>query len=120
MSSLPTSRGISSLDKPKLDRLLQALTGGVDLVTAAHYAGLNYTTVFRLMESGQRCAERAEAGHDLTEAEAEVVEFWETLRKARADAVVRNVAQIQKAAQGDWKAAAWWLERSTDSFKLEK
>ncbi|HLP97610.1 MAG TPA: hypothetical protein VK149_04110 [Sideroxyarcus sp.] len=110
-----------SLDETKTSKLIEALRSGVDLTTAAHFAGVNYATVYRLMESGQRNAERAEAGQELDDGEQATVDFWETLRKARADAVVRNVAQIQKAAaQGEWKAAAWWLERSTDSFKLEK
>lgn len=39
-------------------------------------------------------------------------EFAAGIRKAEADAVARNVALIQRAAQdGTWQAAAWWLER---------
>lgn len=38
--------------------------------------------------------------------------FYEEIKKAEARAVARNVALIQKAAQdGNWQAAAWWLER---------
>ena len=41
------------------------------------------------------------------------VELCNTIEKARADAVVRNVGLIQKAAtDGTWQAAAWWLERT--------
>jgi hypothetical protein len=32
--------------------------------------------------------------------------------KCRAIAVARNVGLIQKAADDDWRAAAWWLERA--------
>ena len=37
-----------------------------------------------------------------------------SILKARADAEVRNVAYIRRAAQDPktWQAAAWWLERS--------
>jgi hypothetical protein len=67
-------------------RLIDALRGGTDLDTATLFAGLEPS--------------------DFTP------ELWEEVVKARAEAVVRAVAQIQKAAhQGDWKAAAWWLER---------
>jgi transposase len=38
-------------------------------------------------------------------------EFAEAIQKAEADAEVRNVAIIQKAASDTWQAAAWWLER---------
>ena len=37
--------------------------------------------------------------------------FSEAIKKAEADAEVRNVAIIQKAADSTWQAAAWWLER---------
>ena len=39
-------------------------------------------------------------------------EFYDTVKKAEKEAIARNVALIQKAAQeGNWQAAAWWLER---------
>ena len=38
-------------------------------------------------------------------------EFAESIKKAEADAEVRNVAIIQRAADTTWQAAAWWLER---------
>ena len=34
------------------------------------------------------------------------------MKKAEKEAIARNVALIQRAAQeGNWQAAAWWLER---------
>jgi len=39
-------------------------------------------------------------------------EFYDTIKKAEKEAIARNVALIQRAAQeGNWQAAAWWLER---------
>lgn len=38
-------------------------------------------------------------------------EFFESVKKAEAQAVARNVAVIQSAAKDSWQAAAWWLER---------
>jgi len=39
-------------------------------------------------------------------------EFYDTVKKAEKEAIARNVALIQRAAQeGNWQAAAWWLER---------
>jgi len=38
--------------------------------------------------------------------------FLAAVKKAEADAIVRHVANIAKAAQdGQWQASAWWLER---------
>lgn len=38
-------------------------------------------------------------------------EFSDAVAKAEADAEIRNVAVIQRAAEATWQAAAWWLER---------
>ena len=83
--TLQPAMGSSSSDEVK--RLIDALRGGTDIDTATLFAGVDPA--------------------DLTP------EVWEAVLKARAEAVVRAVTQIQKAAhQGDWKAAAWWLERA--------
>lgn len=117
MTLQPIRTATSSVDELKTKTLLDALRGGADINTAAQFAGLNYVTVFRWIERGQRENERLEYGYDPRPEEAEFLELWQAMRKARAEAVVRNVAQIQKAAnQGEWKAAAWWLERTVPEF----
>ncbi|WP_143392877.1 hypothetical protein [Fimbriiglobus ruber] len=47
-------------------------------------------------------------------------ELREAVLQAEASAVVRNVAHIQQAAAGDWRAAAWWLERRSAHFFRER
>lgn len=101
------------MDDQRIKKLLDALKGGVDINTASQFAGINYQTVYRWVERGQRENERLEQGLEPTDTEAPFYELWQSMRQARAEAVVRNMAQVQKAAnQGDWKAAAWWLERT--------
>jgi hypothetical protein len=39
------------------------------------------------------------------------VVFAEALEQAEAEAENRNLGTLQMAAKGDWRAAAWWLER---------
>jgi transposase len=39
------------------------------------------------------------------------LDFLEAVKKAEEEAVARNVAVINQAAQKSWQAAAWWLER---------
>lgn len=113
---------MASLSPDAKQTLLDAVRGGIDLASAAQYAGLNATTVYRWMELGQREEERLDKGGEPTNEGLACLELWRTMRKARAEAVVRNVAQIQKAAnQGEWKAAAWWLERTMpDSYGKER
>ena len=39
-------------------------------------------------------------------------QFWQAIKKAEKEAIIKNVGIIQKAAEeGNWQAAAWWLER---------
>lgn len=41
-----------------------------------------------------------------------ILEFSESIKKGRAEAEIRNLGLIQKAAKTTWQAAAWHLERS--------
>lgn len=102
--------------------MVRALQSGCDLETAAGFAGLPVNDVFRWVELGQREAERTSSGEESTAEGSAYLELWTELRKARAEAVVRNLAQVQKAAnRGEWKAAAWWLERSVpDKFGKDR
>jgi hypothetical protein len=101
------------MDELKIKVLIDALKGGADINTASQFAGLNYSTVFMWIERGQRENQRIEAGLGSNEEETEFLDLWQRMRKARAEAIVRNITQVQKAGQqGDWKAAAWWLERT--------
>ena len=39
-------------------------------------------------------------------------QFWQAIKKAEKEAIIKNVAVLQNAAEeGNWHAAAWWLER---------
>lgn len=93
--------------KPKLtptviENIANALKAGNYIETACHHAGISTTTYYRWLQE----ADQPDAS-DLHR------ELRDTVEKARADAEIRNVALIQKAAQtGTWQAAAWWLERS--------
>lgn len=104
---------MNDITEAQVDALTGAVKSGADLDTACHFAGISVPVCYRVLERGKLEAERLEAGEAPDTSEASSLAFWEALRRARAEAVVRNVAQIQKAAQdGQWQAAAWWLERT--------
>ena len=92
--------------KPKLTKQLienigLALQNGNYVETACDYVGISTTTLYRwLQESEQEGAKPL------------LRELSDTIRKSRAQAEMRNVVRIQKAAEDSWQAAAWWLERS--------
>ncbi|WP_333641861.1 hypothetical protein, partial [Mesotoga prima] len=67
----------------------------------ARALGLSPSTYYRWLELGQNAPE-------------ETIErrLYDKIMKAEGEAIARNVAIIQKAAQdGVWQAAAWFLER---------
>jgi transposase len=80
---------------------------------AAAHAGIAYSTLASWNARGRRELERTANGEKPDPKEAPFVEILEAVEKARAEATVRNVTLISRAAQdGTWQAAAWWLERT--------
>lgn len=79
--------------------LLKLLKSGVPVVHACDAVGISPSSYYDWMKLG----ERAKSGQHR--------EFYLNVKKARAEAIARNVAIIQKAAKENWQAAAWYLER---------
>lgn len=84
----------------------QLIKNAADLVklgnyteTACAYLGIGKTSWYRWLQEG----EQAKSGLKR--------EFWEAIRQAEAQAEIRNIGKIQTAANDDWKASAWYLER---------
>jgi hypothetical protein len=96
-------KGIEKLAKGKpykyndevVIRITQALRAGNSRRASCAYAGISEDSFGRWMQ--------------------DIAEFADTVKKAEADAEVRNVAIIQKASETTWQAAAWWLERKHKS-----
>jgi hypothetical protein len=79
-------------NETRTDAILTALRAGNTRKAAVAYAGVDYVTFLRWCER--------------------YASFAEAVEKAEADAEVRHVANIAKAAgEGTWTASAWWLER---------
>jgi hypothetical protein len=92
----------SKLTEDVQNKIVQAIQSGNWLETASAYAGVDASTVRRWMAKGE--------GED---AEEPYRAFCAAIKQARAQAEIRAVALIQKAAQdGTWQASAWYLERS--------
>lgn len=101
------------IPEKNLKALVEALRNGTDLDTACAFAELSAPEIYRMLEAGKYEAEKVFAGADADPEAEQGLELWQTLKKARADAIVKNVAFVQRAAQnGTWQAAAWWLERA--------
>lgn len=83
------------------DKICLAIRAGNYAKVAAEMAGIGETTYYRWLELGQK------------EGASKVYrEFWESIKRAEADAEVAAVALIRQAANnGTWQAASWLLER---------
>lgn len=79
--------------------IITLLKSGVPIAHVCDAVGIDTGTYYVWMRKG----EAAKTG--------QYRDFYLAAKKARADAVARNVALVQKAAADSWQAAAWWLER---------
>jgi transposase len=100
---MPRPTGRTTKLTPQIQqKIVDAIKAGNYQETAATYAGITPSTFYRWMQQ----AEQPRAPRPLRE-------FREAVLEARAQAEVRNVALVQKAANdGSWQAATWFLERS--------
>ena len=90
----------SKLTQAVRDRIVLAIRGGNTYKASAEYGGVSYMTFNRWMEAGE------------LQRRGQYRDFRDEVMRARNDVEVAQVATIRKAAQeGDWHAAAWWLER---------
>lgn len=99
------------INGPEIQTLLGALKTGVDIDIAAHLSGLSMSIVYTWLEIGKIEEEKEELGEKLLKEKASYLEFWKLVRMARSEAIMRAQVVITNAAQEDWKAAAWWLDR---------
>lgn len=96
-----------------IKRITDIVRAGNYLETAAAHAGIDKTTLHRWMKRGAREEERVEKESDLEMDPKEkiYVDFCHSIKKAIADSEIKDLLIIGKAAEMDWKASAWRLER---------
>lgn len=97
-------RGRPSKLNPQLNnKLLGLIRIGTPTETACRACGLDYVTVREWIRRGKGEHERSPT--------PEYVNFANGYETAVAEAEITLIAQIQKASNSDWKAAAWLLAR---------
>ena len=89
-------------------RLLQALSVGCTYELAAKFAGIHEATFYSWLAKGR-------------EGNPDFSSFYEAAKKAEAACATGALGVIvQSARDGDWKAAAWFLERRHGYTNREK
>lgn len=86
------------LDPELAQRIVTYIKAGSYIETAAAAAGVNKSTLHRWLKRG-------------AEGEEPFAEFSDAVEAALAEAELRDLARIDRAADTQWQAAAWKLER---------
>jgi len=94
------SKKPSKLNDRRIKRICDALAVGATYQTAAEYAGISRQTLAKWIKHG----ERMHFGKQK--------QLVEAVYEAQGRAKIAALATIARASKdGDWKAAAWFLER---------
>jgi len=93
-------KGTTKLElEPELAaRIITYIRAGSYVETAAAAAGVNKSTLYRWLERG-------------AEGQEPFAGFATQVESALAEAELRDLARIDRAADNNWQAAAWKLER---------
>lgn len=94
----------TKLTSERQKKIVDAIRAGNYADIAARYAGIDPATYHTWMKRGR---ESDTPEHKIYR------EFHNAVKEAQAQAEIRDVALISKAAQENWQAAAWRLERKS-------
>ena len=105
----------TALLQPDLEQtLLDYIRIGTPVRVAVASAGVSNQTFYSWVNRGIAERERMKMIKDAKNNPSEVIflEFLDKVERAKAEAITKKVAVIAKSGNdGDWRAAAWWLER---------
>lgn len=102
------------ITEEKRERVVDAISAGNYMETAAAYAGIAKDTLYAWLKRGARERARVEKNprFSVRKEERPFVEFSDAVKKALAESEMQDVTTISTAAAlGTWQAAAWRLER---------
>ena len=104
------------LDEETEKALLDYIRIGTPVRKAIAAVGIAERTFYNWMTRGLTERERLATVPNAkpNQTEGIFLQFLQQVERARGEAITKKVAVIAKAGnEGDWRAAAWWLERQT-------
>jgi hypothetical protein len=109
-----STKGRPTKFKPTVRKaILDAVKAGNRLTVAAARAGISKPLLHQWLLLAGKCRQLVDLGDTVPVALRPYVRFLAQIEKAEAEAELRSVEIIRKAAEnGQWTAAAWWLERT--------
>jgi hypothetical protein len=111
----PTLLGRRSrlLDTRVKERIVKATRAGLSPSSTADYAGIGRSTYFDWLRRGRVASESMAAGVHVGASELPFLDLLDSIRQIRADIEVETLRVIENSAkEGQWRAAAWLLERA--------
>jgi len=103
----------TKLTKELIEEIAQYLRAGNYIETTAALVGIHRDSIYEWLKRGNAEIERVSKSNRarIRKKEEIFVEFTDTVKKAQAQAEAMLVGLIGQAAQKNWTAAAWRLER---------
>lgn len=111
---MPRGKGRPTKFTPeRRNQIISLIKAGNYLDTACQASGVTYSAFREWMKRGELEYERIMEANTSKpkKSEQEFLDFFEAVQKAEATAEARNLTIINKAAEKNWQAAAWYLER---------
>ncbi|KAB2351617.1 hypothetical protein [Actinomadura rudentiformis] len=90
------------MDDGVREQLLEAISHGATVESAAAAAGIGVSTYYRWMERGHDAAETLQEDGTVDSREEPFREFWEAATRAHARGEVFNAALLRKIAEGGY------------------
>ena len=87
------------LNQEIMKAIVSAILSGAYVETAAAFAGISKSTFYEWMRKGAKASK------------GKYFDFSDAIKKAMAEAELRDIMVVNRAAQSSWQAAAWKLER---------
>lgn len=94
------------------EQIVKYIEAGSYAKYACNAVGICEWTYYNWIKRGDKALELEDKGGNVPLPEKKFSQFSQSIKKAVATAVIRNILIIQKAAPKTWQAAAWWLERT--------
>ncbi|WP_395144228.1 hypothetical protein [Armatimonas sp.] len=101
------------LTRELLHEIAARMAGGLYFDTACRLCSVAPRTGFYWLEKGRHVQEKYSADEEPEDSEELLfLHFLQAVENAKAEAEARSVLGIRDAAKTDWRAHAWYLERT--------